>query len=286
MTGTPEIAQSTRDGVQLLGLTRFSVLTTWGFQTGFDTPDEAREFLYDPKRLDQRLAWFENVTLPSLAAQKDDAFRIIVMMSEDMPAPWRTAMEGHIAAVPQLVADYVPFGKHRPICADAIERHSDPAAEAIAQFRLDDDDAVAIDFTRRVRREFRKLKYIFRDEEMLGLDYSLGVEITVADGKVAFLPKIAQLRTAALVVFTRPGDGHHILDDDLQHHLLWQRMATVARLDSLMYLRGVHGGNDGQGRIKGKDVALDEKYVRQMMRQRFRVDPGGISKLADTLAWA
>ena len=147
MSDPVEKVNSTRDGVQLLGLTRFSVLTTWGFQVGFETPEEGRAFLYDPKRMDQRFAWFENVTLPSLAAQKDDAFRIIVMMSEDLPEPWRSRMEAHIAAVPQLVADYVPYGKHRSICADAIRRHTDPKAEAIAQFRLDDDDAVAIDFT-------------------------------------------------------------------------------------------------------------------------------------------
>ena len=147
---------STANGVQVLGLLRFSVLSEGAFQTRHDSLDQRRAYLFDPVRLEQRLAWFERVTLPGLLAQKDPSFRLVVLLAEDLPEPWRGRMDAILARDPRLVAFRAPVERHRKSCADAIAAHIDPNAEAVLQFRLDDDDAVATDFTRRLRRDFRR----------------------------------------------------------------------------------------------------------------------------------
>ncbi len=45
--------------------------------------------LYDAERLAHRFALFERITLPSLLAQEDAAFRHVVLAGSGMPRPWR-----------------------------------------------------------------------------------------------------------------------------------------------------------------------------------------------------
>ena len=77
--------------LQLLGLCR------WSYPAGPDafkgqfgaTLDEIRAAVYAPERLDTRLFLLEHVVLPSLKAQTDPDFRIVMLLGENLPEPWR-----------------------------------------------------------------------------------------------------------------------------------------------------------------------------------------------------
>ncbi len=51
--------------VQAIGLCRFSYLGSGGFKIAHDTLEDHRRYLYNPKRLDLRMIWFEQVFLPA-----------------------------------------------------------------------------------------------------------------------------------------------------------------------------------------------------------------------------
>lgn len=263
---------STDKGIQVLGLTRFSVPSLGAFQVEHASIEERRAYLYDPARLDQRFAWFENVTLPGLAAQKDEAFKLVVLMGEDFPEPWLERMMDHVARMPQLVAHFAPPEHHRKICADAIRPHIDPKAEVVLQFRLDDDDAVAVDFTRRLRRDWRKLKAFHADRDgPIAIDYTRGLNLVARpNGTIEIVPRLEAFLGVAFAIATRPGDGHHILG--FMHHVIWQQMAAVSLPDEIMWVRGAHGANDSGAPGEKPQFKADEAELRQALRKRFRID--------------
>lgn len=263
---------STDKGIQVLGLCRFSVPSVGAFQVEHDSIEERRAYLYDPARLALRFAWLEQVTLPGIAAQKDPAFKLIVLLGEDFPEPWRGRMLAHVERIPQLTAHFASPEHHRRICADALRAHVDPKAEVVLQFRLDDDDAVAVDFTRRLRRDWRKLKAFHADQEgPIAIDYARGLNLlSRPSGNIQIVPRLEPFLGVAFAIATRPGDGHFILS--YMHHVIWQAMPTVTHPDEIMWLRGGHGTNDSGDPGRKPMFEMDAAVLRQTLRKRFRID--------------
>jgi hypothetical protein len=272
---------STDRGIQVLGLCRFSVPSRGAFQVSHPDIEARRAMLYDPARLEERFAWFEQVLLPGIAAQTDPAFRLVLLLGEDFPEPWRTRMLVHVADIPQLVAEFAPPLHHREICAAAMGLHTDPEAQLVAEFRLDDDDAVAVDYVERLRRDADAARGLLGPEGTLGLDCSKGIVLWAREGRVEPLPRYALYWTPALAVLKPVADDRHILD--FEHHKLWQKMPTLTRADEVMFVRGAHGTNDSPIAQKGPGFWMEPKKARQLLRDRFRID---LDALTETLARA
>ena len=266
-----DAVNSTVDGVQVLGLCRFSVPSKGAFKVHHAHVANRRTFLYDPKRLALRFTWFEHMVLPGIAAQKDPTFKLVIMLGEDLPEPWRSRMMAHVAAIPQLVAEFVPPDDHRKVCAEAMERHVDPDADAVLQFRHDDDDAVAIDFIRRLRRDFKRTRRLFGANKAMAIDYSRGINLFDDSGTLSLYPRFEAFLGIAFAVCTRPGDGQYILD--FMHHVIWQKMPVVTQSDNFMWVRGVHGTNDSGGPRPKAHFEVDPTQLRRILRQRFRIEP-------------
>lgn len=269
-------APSTDKGIQVLGLTRFSVPSAGAFQVEHESIDDRRAFLYDPVRLALRFTWFEQVTLPGITAQKDPAFKLVVLVGEDLPEPWRARMLAHVERIPQLSIHFAPPEHHRKICADAMRAHVDPDAEVVLQFRLDDDDAVAVDFTRRLRRDWRKLKAFHADAEgPVAIDYARGLNLFAKpNGPCEIVPRLEPFLGVAFAIATRPGDGHFILG--FMHHVIWQSMPAVTRPDEIMWVRGAHGHNDSGTPARATMFDMEEAELRRILRKRFRIDLGAL----------
>src|SRR6056297_3319349 len=131
--------------IQALGLCRFSYPSApGGFEDQDRSFDEVRARLYDPNRLALRFLWFEQVALPSMRAQTDPDFELVVLAGDRLPAVWRDRLEANARATPQIRPVFLEEGEvHRVACRIAMRAHRDPAADVVAEFRLDDDDAVA-----------------------------------------------------------------------------------------------------------------------------------------------
>lgn len=225
--------------------------------------------LYAPDRLAQRFLWFEHILLPSIRHQTDPDFTLIVLIGDDLPEPWRARMAALVAAIPQAVLDPVPAGDHRLVCHDAISRHIDPKAAAVAQFRLDDDDAVGIDFVARLRAEIPALWSLFQRSGYLALDFCKGVVLSDDGTAPVVTLRRALYWTPALAVLTKPDSGKHILD--FPHHIVWRHMPTVTFPDEVMFLRGAHGGNDCAIEPDRRSPSLTEDRWEPLLYRRFRI---------------
>ncbi|MES2143452.1 MAG: glycosyltransferase, partial [Pseudomonadota bacterium] len=179
----PSVSSSRR--IQMLGLCRFSLLVEGGFQVVHPDLKARRAMLYDPRRLASRFVWFEHLCLASLRAQTDPDFKFVVLVGTDFPEPWLTRLQHLVSGVPQAAIAVQPPGRHRDVCLAAMAPHIDMGAKVVGQFRLDDDDAAAIDYIERSRADFSLFEGLFTRHGLVGSNYAKGLEVTdTGDGLI------------------------------------------------------------------------------------------------------
>jgi len=265
--------------VQMLGLCRFSYLGGRGFQVDHQSMEERRAFLYDPERLARRWFWFENVTLPGLMAQTDGDFTLVLMTGPDLPEPWMGKLQALCEAMPQARLSVVqPMRFHLPACWAAVRPHIDPQAEVIGHFRQDDDDAVAIDYIARARRDFMRLRPIYKMQQRVSLDYMRGLVLKATGNGVSVEPRMIHNAVAALTLFLPPdaeATGAHFPHWRLAHH-----MPGVTLGDRIMYCRFLNHDNDSGAVGAGYDYDESPGDLAVILRDRFRIDLAAIDRAA------
>ncbi|WP_163848878.1 glycosyltransferase [Pseudooceanicola aestuarii] len=283
--------------VQLLGLCRFSYPTALdGFSVLGTDAARNRARLYDPARLALRFWFFERICLPSLAAQQDPEFTVLLLHDAALPEPWLTRLRDAIAPLPQVVAVPRPAGlPHKGTCRDILRAARDPQARAVAEFTIDDDDALAVDFTARTRAAFGVLRPLWRDVGRTAVDFNSGLVLRATGGlaerraegaptatppamppqpRLGVEPVQAHLWAPGTAIYHRPRSTRSI--QDFNHRRLWSRIPTLSLPEPVMYLRGAHGTNDSNvARARptgeaGQDVASEQGA--QVLRDRFGLD--------------
>lgn len=145
--------------IQIVGVCRFSMLGRGDWKAYRNRPDADLEAIYaekalelfTPERLEARLATFEHLTLRSMAAQTDPNFRFLVIASDRMPEVYRHRLAAICASVPQVLLRFVP-PMHVSDAMRVVFLEEGFNIVDTLQFRLDDDDCMAKDFIRRLRR--------------------------------------------------------------------------------------------------------------------------------------
>lgn len=255
--------------VQVIGLCRFSYLGSGGFKIAHDTLEDHRRYLYNPKRLDLRMIWFEQVFLPAWHQQTDPDYTMIMLLSADFPSPYRRRIEDMTRDLPQFHLTWAPPGPHREMCSAAVRAVIDPAADVTAQFRLDDDDAVAVDFIAALRRDFDLMQPFFREKRQMALDYMRGVLLVDRGGGVDVQPRLVQSWAAGMVLFLPQGDARSVLD--VPHHKVELKMPVMLMSDQLMFARGSHAENDSKIQEGGAGFHFPEARVEASLRSRFGI---------------
>lgn len=251
---------------------RFSLLVTNGFQKPSHDFDERRRELYDPLRLTVRMAWFEHVFMPSIRAQSDTDFLLVIATGEDYPQPWRGQLERLVADVPQIELLFLPPGRLRVVSREVMQARVDQSADVVAQFRLDDDDAVAVDYIHRIRSDFDAFvspAYAFRP--LAALDHCRGLALSGTGGGISVHKVVAPYWTPALTVYLPPDSETCVFD--YPHHLLYRHMTTVSLQDRPMFVRGVHGLNDSDVATRRLSEPLESEPARYALRRRFNINP-------------
>ncbi|WP_435168380.1 glycosyltransferase [Falsirhodobacter sp. 1013] len=259
---------------QVLGLCRFSLLVEGGFQVEHDTLAARRAMLYDPARLALRFAWFEEVCLPSLRLQTDPDFTLILLTGADFPDRALQRLRQATQDIPQIVLRQIAPERHRPACRRVLKAEVDPAARAVLQFRLDDDDAVSIDFVERLRADMALAQGMLDRDGRLYLDYNRGFTLMTPPEGRQIAAQVADRVAAGLAVALRPDDGSCVMD--FAHNKVHQAMNGLTFTDRFMYVRGKNGLNDsagGQFRHGGARLDMDQADCEEQLAARFGIDP-------------
>lgn len=145
--------------MNIIGICRFSMVGRSDWRAFRGQPDEnlpdlyraQARILFQPARMEERLATFEHLTLASMRAQSDPDFRFLVIASALIPEQYRARLSALCAPVPQAVLRF--FEPMHVVEAQRLMMEElNIAQQGSLQFRLDDDDAFAKQTIARARR--------------------------------------------------------------------------------------------------------------------------------------
>ncbi|MGB7241954.1 MAG: putative rhamnosyl transferase [Sulfitobacter sp.] len=234
--------------MQVIGLCRFSYLGLGGFQITHDSLDERMAFLYNPDRLEERFRFFETITLPCIRAQTDPDFTFLIVIGDSFPIAARTRLDQLVRDIPQVIVQSHPPQRHRRVMRDAVNSVRWFDADPCLQFRLDDDDAVAITYVAQLRAAAAHVTGLLDRFQHVAIDFNQGyIAKPGANGL-----EIAAIKdpycTAGLAVLLHPNINKAILN--FGHHKISKIMPTLTFTDQDMMLRGHNAFNDSRQKTR------------------------------------
>lgn len=250
-------------GLQTVFQMRYSFFGKSGWRSA-PSKDKAR--LLDPARLRKRFHYFENMALPSLAAQSDQNFTLLLLTSEDLPDAHKTVLED---------VCYDTLGKDR---CRILYRPPDGAGRWFQRYMrkrmnrvshsiqivLDDDDAVAADFVETTRREAEFVLPGFReDQECIYLSYASGLTADFGKDGVRLLQREVPFTNLglSLVAPTKTRKNPYML----AHKKVSRRHPVRVNYDLRpFYIRSVHDSNDSRTHMG--DDRIEETALPGLLR--------------------
>jgi len=258
--------------MQIIGLCRFSYAGRGGFQVMHETLEEREAYLYAPKRMDERFRHFETLTLPSIKAQSDKGFILLIVIGESFPEAYLERLLDLTEPVEQIAIVAEPPGRHRPVMRNVINRFRQDDGAPCLQFRLDDDDAVGIDFIERLRTAGKDLKRWARHHPQVGIDFNKGYLVRAGADGLHVRPTQSPYDSAGLAILFQ---GHNEkCVTDFGHHKVWREMPTVTFPDVDMMVSSYSSFNDSKQKRGGQHGELSPITSEQVsyFRAVFNID--------------
>ena len=263
--------------MRVLGICRFSYPALGGFKRMHDSVAEREAYLYDPARMELRFRHFETLTLPSIAGQKAQDFTFLVLVGESLPKPWRDRLHDITASIPQVRIIAKDPMKHRLAMQLAIKEELGEDKTESIQFRLDDDDAVAVNFVRSTRWFAKHTVPMRKRWKNMAFEYNTGYSVRLSAAGIEAEPVQSHFWACGLAVLFRPGDRKTVMN--YPHHRLHTHMPTMINPHPHMYLRAKHDDNDSAATYRpGQMHPLDDTQ-RAFFRTQFNVDEDHVKRV-------
>jgi hypothetical protein len=162
---------------EVLIVLRFSYFGTSGWKSDF-SKDQA--LLFDKDRLITRLSLLQSLPLPSLAAQSDQNFHLMILSSFDMPQ-WAQNSLAEVCAEALPEGQYTILPRrigfaHRHLAKFIAARYPEQPEQAtsVLQTILDDDDGFSSDLIASMRREMAELPPLADGNDLRFVSFSRG----------------------------------------------------------------------------------------------------------------
>ena len=232
--------------------------------------------LYAPNRIERRFELFETLTLPSLAAQSDADFRLVVLIGRGLQMRYKNHLRGLAERYPFLrISQQEPAG---PLVSTrkAFRRGIEAEAGFVAGFRIDDDDAVAVDYIARTRAVAQTLlrEGWANAETPAVIAFHRGIywDLTAPDQPFYDFKEKAPLGLAAAMV--TPVDSQ-VNIFRWNHRHLPAHVRCWTDPGEIMFLRTLHVSNDSDRSMPPGAVPIGRPEAAGLLRDRFGIDPDG-----------
>lgn len=222
-------------------ITRFSVLGGpggWRLRKTAASLEEYKAYLFSDERLTARLALFRRMTAESMAHQLpcDADLYFVVLTSEDLPAEHRATLDDVMRDVEArsdvtcTVLEVPTGGEHKPHTDAFIdEKVTGGPDRRFATVRLDDDDALAASYCRRLSAHL--------DQGLCGypISFAYGYEGVVdQDGPVMNVRHWNQPKSSAGLAFTNAWTSTGGYADPRRHVYMLGRHLKVDVADAVV----------------------------------------------------
>ncbi len=255
--------------VQIKGLVRFSYLGEGGFAMSEKGLDAVRDILYDPVRLERRFAFFERLALHSLRNQRDEDFKVGVLIGDSFPQAARDRLEHLLSDVPQAQIIALPQLVHfNAIKLAFAEIGDDPDATHTATFRLDDDDAMHRMTTRRIRRLSQSLLAIRDEKTPFALAFNRGFYLDVGNQKQPITEWYEKTPLGVGLALVAPkDDAENVFRRN--HRKLGEYYDCFTEIERPMFIRSVHADNDSGAAATGRKGELRKREIIRHLKRGF-----------------
>ncbi|MCR9070052.1 MAG: putative rhamnosyl transferase [Rhodobacteraceae bacterium] len=270
---------------QIIGVCRFSFLATGGFRAAQGGLEAQKDLLFDPERMRRRFAYFESLCLPSLAAQTDPDFILVLLVSDLLPQKAMNRLFALRDAHPFLrICVSEPMG---PLQSSrrAFRRGLRQDTGFVTGFRIDDDDAVAVDYIARTRAlaDHMLNEGWAGDRHPVALAFSRGLYWHFTDDpEQAFYDVRDYVPLGQASAMISPVDARTNIFR-FNHRHLPAYLRTWIDPEDIMFIRGVHEDNDSGRSVPRRGDALPLDRVKPALAARFGLDPDAVIAAMDAV---
>ena len=257
--------------MQVIGLCRFSYPALGGFQVTHETTEERIAYIWAEDRLEERFRLFECVTLPGLRAHTDQDFTLIVLIGDSFPKHHRDRLRDLTADLRQIKIVAQPPQNNREIAKALLNGARRNPDSPCIQFRLDDDDAVAVDFVERLRDAARDCRKLTQQNISITFDWQKGYVAEFSAQGISASPMHRAFFTAGMGMWIAGGSTRTI--HHFGHERIPRYMTCVTFSEPAMFIRSHNGFNDSrQKRARAIDVTPLTKDQARLFKRRFAID--------------
>ena len=258
---------------------RFSVLTPTYYNEKFDTLDAIAEHIYSDSRMALRFHIFEKLVLPSLVAQSDDDFDLIILSGQAMPDKHKKRLSDLIAPHKNMRVDFVDTEDHYKLLKKAYASVPLKGAQQRLMFRLDDDDAVGIMFVERLKVIAEGLTNLMGDKVPQVIAFNRGFHVRIyADGENDVFDTCERTPLSTGMALLAPVEYRNN-PYRYNHRNSGQHFNTYSDIEHPMYIRTIHGDNKSNPAQIGLSKKLKPERIERQLRKFFGVDTAFLKDL-------
>lgn len=256
---------------QIIGVMRFSYPAKEGFAVSQMDAEALEAHLYEPARLRKRFAYLETITLPSLAAQTDKNFALVILGGATMPYRFKKRLRVLEETYDFLKCVFFPRMGALGAAKRAYRRAIRDDATHVTGFRIDDDDAVAVDYIERTREISDKVIAGGLADRPYVVAFSKGLYWDMNDPDQPFheFRESQPLGLACAMITTAEMETCIYR---YNHRRLACHVPTYMDPDNFMFLRTLHQHNDSGRSIPPHAQAIATLKGTRMMANRFSLD--------------
>lgn len=255
--------------IKITGLLRFSVLTPTYYSERFDTLEETAAHLFSPERMELRFRIFEHLVLPGLLLQTDPDFDLVILSAESMPQQYKDRLAALLDEAPHFHLRFVGTGKHYPLLKEGYASVSNGKASHAVRFRLDDDDAVDLNYIARLRAVGMGLLGMAGPDVPHVIAFNRGFYVRFiegADNEVFDTCEWAPLSTGTAVL----GPADELQNPyTFNHRKLAMHLNTYSDISAPSFIRTIHGDNKSSPAQLGQTHKMRERHMARMLREKF-----------------
>ncbi len=257
---------------QIIGVLRFSYPAKEGFAVSGLEEAALETHLYDAKRLATRFTYLETITLPSLAAQTDQDFKLVILAGASLPIRHRRRLRGYEERYPFVKCVFMERMGALSAGKRSFRRGITEGATHVTGFRIDDDDAVATDYIARTRDVSDRLIHAGLAEGPTTLSFMRGIYWNLFDPVQPFHefrePQPLGLACAMITTAELPTCIYRYNHRRLPCHVPGYTLPG----DAHMFVRTLHDHNDSGRSIPPHAVEMATRKGRKLLRERFGLD--------------
>ena len=253
---------------QIIGLVRFSYIAKNGFRNTFDSLEDTRAFLFEPGRMAFRLRMLEEICIRSMRNQTDQNFQLIILVSLSLPTAYLNRVKEITAPLKGAVVIAEPPKWMVQVTQSSFKKLVEPDTDYVINFRLDDDDALAVDYIANLRETAQKLVAGGLADEPTVIAHSKGIYWDIAKGEDGLRPK-TEVKPLGLACAMITKSDMPVSVFRWNHRDMGGYFPLLTLPGDIMFIRSLHAFGDSETVVPKWETQSEPVEMADILQKRF-----------------